>query len=169
MDEVARAAQLSRQGLYLHFATKEELFRETVRSVIDGSFGAASEALGAPGVPFESRLVRAFDEWIGRFVGMMGSGAEDLVEAGDELADGIVTRHKELFVEALAKAIRSAGLVSAYKGTGVNGRQLAETLVATAHGLKAGAKTRPEFVERFTLAVKVFCAPLRSAPSAGHA
>jgi AcrR family transcriptional regulator len=25
MDEVARSAQLSRQGLYLHFATKEEL------------------------------------------------------------------------------------------------------------------------------------------------
>jgi AcrR family transcriptional regulator len=31
MDEVARSAQLSRQGLYLHFATKEELFQAAVR------------------------------------------------------------------------------------------------------------------------------------------
>jgi hypothetical protein len=133
--------------------------------VIETSSAAALEALAAPG-PLETRLVRAFDEWMGRFVGTMGglgSGTEDLVEAGDSLAGGIVTRHKEQFVEAIAKAIRSAGLVAAYKGAGLNARQLAETLVATAHGLKTSAKTRAEFVERFTLAAKMACAPLRDA------
>ncbi|MEJ1972949.1 MAG: helix-turn-helix domain-containing protein [Lacunisphaera sp.] len=35
MDEVARAAQISRQGLYLHFANKEELFRATVQQAVE--------------------------------------------------------------------------------------------------------------------------------------
>jgi AcrR family transcriptional regulator len=29
MEEVARASHISRQGLYLHFQTKEDLFRAT--------------------------------------------------------------------------------------------------------------------------------------------
>ena len=42
MDEIARTAQVSRQGLYLHFATKEELFRVAVRNALERSLNAPS-------------------------------------------------------------------------------------------------------------------------------
>jgi AcrR family transcriptional regulator len=164
MDEVARAAQISRQGLYLHFATKEELFRATLQSAMEGSLHAAKAVLGDSSLPLEPRLVRAFDAWMGRYVGTFGAGASDLEEASDALVGSVLKHHKELFVESIAKTIRGSGLLAAYKAAGLNARQLADTLAATAHGLKCTSESRAEFVERFTVAVRALCAPLRSAP-----
>ena len=41
MDEVARAAGVSRQGLYLQFADKEELFRKAVEFRLNHQLSAA--------------------------------------------------------------------------------------------------------------------------------
>jgi AcrR family transcriptional regulator len=163
MDEVARAAQVSRQGLYLHFATKEELFRATVQNALESALRTATELLADPGLPLEPRLVRAFDEWTGRYVGMQGTGASDLAEAGDALVGAAIAQHKGLFLEAIVKTLRGSGLVAAYKAAGLTARQLADTLAATAHGLKCTCATRQEFVERITIAVRALCAPLRAA------
>src|ERR1700744_4149523 len=61
MDEVARAAGVSRQGLYLQFANKEELFRRAVEYSLAGQLKAAGEALDDAAQPLERRLVHAFD------------------------------------------------------------------------------------------------------------
>ena len=45
MDDLARAAGLSRQGLYLHFPTEEELFKEGVLRLIEGTRAAGRAAL----------------------------------------------------------------------------------------------------------------------------
>jgi len=47
MDEVARAAGVSRQGLYLQFANKEELFRKTLEHSLNNQLNAAVAALAA--------------------------------------------------------------------------------------------------------------------------
>src|ERR1700742_4595456 len=60
MDDLARAANLSRQGLYLHFSTKEALFREVVLTLIDTTKKASREALSNKEVPLEDRLVEMF-------------------------------------------------------------------------------------------------------------
>jgi len=49
------------------------------------------------------------------------------------------------------------------KPAGVTGQKLAETLYASARGLKYGAATREAFVEGMTIAVRVMCLPLRKA------
>lgn len=159
MDEVARAAQVSRQGLYLHFATKEELFRATVQHALDGSLEAATAALGDASLRLEARLVRAFDETTGRYVGMVGAGASDLAEAGGDILP-LVEQFEGQFVEAVAKALRASGLMAGYKASGLTARQLAETLQATARGLKHGCPSRDVFVERMTVAVRAVCVPL---------
>ena len=49
MDEVARAAGMSRQGLYLQFANKEELFRKALKHSLNSQLTAAVAALtGGP-------------------------------------------------------------------------------------------------------------------------
>src|SRR4051794_40851891 len=74
MDEIARAADISRQGLYLHFANKEALFRAAVRQELDTAVGDVSRAMSEKGVGLEQRLVAALDAWLGRYVGaMLGS------------------------------------------------------------------------------------------------
>jgi AcrR family transcriptional regulator len=160
MDEVARAAQVSRQGLYLHFATKEDLFRATLEYTLESSRVAATAALGDASLRLEARLVRAFDEVTGRYVGMMGSGASDLTEAGGEIVGPMLARYEELFLEAVAKTLRASGLMAAYKATGLTARQLADTLYATSRGLKYSSANREAFVAGMTVAVRAMCAPL---------
>src|SRR6187549_78120 len=90
MDEVARAANVSRQGLYLHFATKEELFRASVEYLLDTALADATAALADADLPLEKRLLAAFDAWTGRFVGALGPNAADLTAAASELVGPMV-------------------------------------------------------------------------------
>jgi TetR/AcrR family transcriptional regulator of autoinduction and epiphytic fitness len=158
MEEVARAAGLSRQGLYLHFATKEELFRAVVRYFLSTGLEAAHARMHGHAQSIEAKLVGAFDEWLGRFIGMMGSDVKDLHEATDQLVGPMIAEHEEKFVESVAKLIRVAGLPSAYKRAGLSARQLADTLYATARGLKHACSTRDDFSERMRIAVRALCA-----------
>jgi AcrR family transcriptional regulator len=158
MEEVARAAQISRQGLYLHFKTKEELFRATVRHFLDETRLSASAALAHEALPLKERLGAAFDAFMGRFVGMFGTDAEDLAEASSALVGDLIAEHEQGFIEQLAKTMRADSLLAAYKPAGLTAKQLAETLYATARGLKYGARTPAEFTERMGVAIRMLLA-----------
>ena len=132
MDEVARAAHLSRQGLYLHFSSKDELFRATVEHALDTALAAATAGLRDGARPIGERLVHAFDEWVGRFAGMMKGDTADLVEAAGSLIGPLGPAYDKVFIDAVARAIASSGLTAAYKRAGITTRQLAETLHAAA-------------------------------------
>src|ERR1700693_764032 len=86
MDEVARAAGVSRQGLYLQFADKEALFRQAVTYKLSTQLRAARAELSKDRAPLETRLVAACDEWAGRYVGFSGADAADLMCASTSLA-----------------------------------------------------------------------------------
>src|SRR5271167_4870951 len=103
MNEVARSAQLSRQGLYLHFATKEELFQAAVRNTLETSSGAAVAALTNASLPLDQRLVRAFDEWFGRYIGIMGGDASDLIDATTRLSATMLAQYEKVFAGAVTK------------------------------------------------------------------
>lgn len=161
MDQVARAADVSRQGLYLHFATKEELFQATLQHAMEASLRSASEGLSDVSLPLEERLVRGFDAWVGRYVGMVGADAKDLTEVLSAMGLGEeAARYEALFQEAVVKVLRASGLVAAYKSTGLTARQLTDTLYATARGLKYISGTREAFVQGIGVAVRALCMPL---------
>src|SRR3954454_8694364 len=71
MDEIARSADISRQGLYLHFANKDALFRAAVRQELDTALGDTTRRLQEQGVGLERRVIAALDAWLGRYVGTM--------------------------------------------------------------------------------------------------
>lgn len=161
MDEVAQAAGISRQGLYLHFATKEELFVATLRHVLGSALQQATQCLETQEQPFELRLVAALDAWMGRFVGSMGPGASDIVQASNALLGPIVAEHEQQFHQLLVKALRASGLPAHYKDAGVGAPQLVATLLAAARGLKYSCKSPPEFSHQMAIVVRVLCVPIR--------
>jgi AcrR family transcriptional regulator len=160
MDEVARAANVSRQALYLHFDGKEALFKAVVQHALAVALGAASRRLADDSSPVRVRLVGAFDEWLGRYVGALGANGSDLGEATDALVMPLIHEHTERFLELLAKFMRSSGLLLVYRPAGLTARQLAETLHATARGLKYAVGSREQFVEGIDRAVRALCLPL---------
>src|SRR4051812_11136713 len=72
MDDLARAAGLSRQGLYLHFATKDALFKEAVLQVIARTRAAGRAALARDSLDVEERLLGAFEAVHGQAIGEGG-------------------------------------------------------------------------------------------------
>lgn len=160
MEEVARRAGISRQSVYLHFETKEELFQAAVRHALHGGLAAATAVLRDRELGIASKLSAAFDQWMGRHI---GSNSTDFAEVLSEpRIKELIAGYEASFVELLTRAIGRSALGPAYKGAGLSARQLAETLYATARGLRPNCSSRHEFNERLNVAVRALCLPLEN-------
>jgi TetR/AcrR family transcriptional regulator of autoinduction and epiphytic fitness len=163
MDEIARSADISRQGLYLHFTNKDALFRAAVRHELDTALGDVSRCLNEKGVRLETRAVAALDAWLGRYVGSkLTSDIGTLLQnPAMELGDMIDPAIAE-FDAQLAAAIAAAMTENDRKRLGVTPEEIAGALHTVAQGAKylsnARAETREEFVARLTAAVRVIFA-----------
>lgn len=160
MDEVARAAGVSRQGLYLQFANKEELFRKAVEHSLNSRLNAAVAALSRRQDSLELRLIAACDAWSGRFVGSLGSDAADLMCASTSLAGATLTHYETQFELAVTRAIADSPMDGFCTTAGLCPADLARALHATARGLKQSSASREEFAKSMTVAARMFCAPL---------
>jgi AcrR family transcriptional regulator len=160
MDEVARAAGVSRQGLYLQFANKEELFRKALEHSLSSQLRAAVAALSRREDSLELRLIAACDAWAGRFVGSLGSDAADLMCASTSLAGATLTDYETQFELAVTRAIAESPLAGFCTTANMCPADLARALHATARGLKQRSISREEFVKGMTVAARMFCTPL---------
>jgi AcrR family transcriptional regulator len=161
MDEIARVARVSRQGLYLNFADKQDLFRACVQHHYAGALSAARIALLDKQRSINERLVAAFDEWLGRYVSIQEADTSALLADVTKFTGSIMSDHEQQFEQAVAKAITNSPLKGAYAPAGLTPTQLARTLHATARGVKEVATSREDFVERVAVAVRVLCTQIR--------
>jgi TetR/AcrR family transcriptional regulator, regulator of autoinduction and epiphytic fitness len=160
MDEIARSADISRQGLYLLFASKDGLFRAAVRQELDTALGDVSRCLNEEGVGLERRAVAALDAWLGRYVGsMLASDIGNLLQnpamrLGD-LVDPAIAASRARLAAAIAAAMSD----SDRRRLGVTPEEIARALLTVAQGAKylsnALVESREEFVARVTAAVRV--------------
>lgn len=161
MDEVARAAGLSRQGLYLYFPSKEALFREALALLLDRALTAGKAALDDGGSGVEERLLAAFDAMFGRFVEALGGTSHhaELLETSTQLVGDLIGEQEKSFRNAVAKSLKQEGLADAWAGAGLTARDLADSLLTAAHGAKHGAPSHAVYLERMRRAVRLVCRP----------
>ena len=171
MDEIARSADISRQGLYLRFASKDALFRAAVRHELDTALGEVSRCLDEEGVGLERRVVAALDAWLGRYVGsMLTPDLGSLLQNPAMRLGDVVNPAVGSFDDRLAAAIAAAMSENDVKRLGVTPEETAAALLTVAQGAKylsnALAESREEFVGRLTAAVHVLFAGLGNAAKA---
>ncbi|MFE9329021.1 TetR/AcrR family transcriptional regulator [Streptomyces sp. NPDC006925] len=146
MEEVARAAQISRPGLYFLFSSKEELFRAAVIQVLERDLAAAEHVLADTGRPLPERLAEAFDQWAGRYIGPSARDITEVIEANPDLL-GEMTEAAPRRFEALV-----TDAVSLETGREKAGA-VARTLISASIGLKHQARSREFFRERLSVAI----------------
>jgi AcrR family transcriptional regulator len=160
MDDVARAADISRPGLYFYFASKQELFRAAVTHALDGDVAAAQRALADTGRPLRDRLIEAFDHWTGRYIGPLTKDIATLIESNPDLLGPIVTEYPVRFARLVTDAV-TLGLPADRRGMASD---VAQTLLSTAIGIKHQVSTREEFLARMTAGVSLLLIALERVP-----
>jgi AcrR family transcriptional regulator len=159
MDDVARAVGLSRQGLYLHFPTKEVLFKATVAHAVEAMRSEARAALGRSDLDVEDRVLGAFEATAGRAIG--SENLDELFAATTELVGPVIRELEETLVADVARTLRTGGVAARWKEAGASAKDLADHLAAVSDGIKRRVKTPTEYRDRMRIAVRLVC---RGAP-----
>jgi AcrR family transcriptional regulator len=159
MDDVARAIGISRQGLYLHFQTKEALFRAMVTHNLEAMRAQGHAALAREDLDIEERVLGAFEAMHGKAVGAEHLG--ELIATTAALVGAVFRELEEALVADVARALRAAGVAVRWKEAGISAKDLAEHLSATSCGIKHKAETPAAYLDRMRIAVRIVC---RGAP-----
>jgi AcrR family transcriptional regulator len=158
MDDLARAAGLSRQGLYLHFATKEALFKEAVVYTIEAMRGAARSALAGEKLSVEERLLGAFEAVHAHAIGQAGAAhVNELLDAAAALVGPVVDELEQELASEIVRLLRVSGVAARWKDAGVSAKDLASTLYSTSLGLKHSLTSPAAYRDRMRVAVQIAC------------
>jgi len=147
MEDVARAAAISRPGLYLLFGSKQDLFTAAVTRALDQGLTAAGGVLADTGRPLRDRLLDAFDHWTGRYVGAMTREVNSMAEEYQDLLGPVVAEYPRRFAALLSAAL------AASPDTATVSAAVTQTLISTSIGIKHEVVTREAFLERMATAI----------------
>jgi len=149
MEDVARAAAISRPGLYLLFGAKRELFTAGVTDGLDQAVTAVAETLASTSRPIRERLLDAFDHWSGRYIGAMSREVHSLAEEYPDLLGQVTAEYPPRFAALLNAALAES--LDAAKAP--RSAVIAQTLISTSIGIKQEVTTREAFRERMAVAI----------------
>jgi AcrR family transcriptional regulator len=146
MEEVARAARISRPGLYFLFSSKETLFRAAVGQALDRDLAGVERALAGTGRPLPERLAEAFDQWAGRYIGPLSRDVAAVIEDNPGLLGEVIETPRRRFEELITDAIAIE-----------SGREaapaVAQTMISASIGLKHQVASRELYLERLRAAI----------------
>jgi AcrR family transcriptional regulator len=149
MEDVAHAAAISRPGLYLLFGSKQELFAVAVTHALDGSLAAVTEVLADGSRPLGDRLLDAFDQWTGRYIGAMSREVHSLAEEYPDMLGPVLAEYPRRFAALVDAALAD----SADPARTPRSDAAAQTLISASIGIKQQVTTREEFLERLATAI----------------
>jgi AcrR family transcriptional regulator len=109
LDEIARAAGISRTGLYHHFASKEELFQAVSAALHERSLETAEQAV-ATRAPIQERLRAALEAKLGSIFELLASSrhGEELLDENNRLCGEQTTAATRRYERIFARALREA-------------------------------------------------------------
>jgi AcrR family transcriptional regulator len=156
MGDVARAARISRQGLYLHFSTKEALFHAALQHRITQILEGAHVALTRTDSGVEQRLLDAFEALHAETSEEIPKArTSELLEAADAHGRELVAQFEREFVGAIASALAQSGVVERWTKFDISAKQLADHLFAIADGAHRLSDTRRAYRSLMRTAIRI--------------
>ncbi|MFB7500776.1 TetR/AcrR family transcriptional regulator [Streptomyces sp. NPDC056161] len=156
MDDVARAADISRQGLYLHFKTKNALFRAVVAQMLDDLRSTTWQALGRGDLTLEERLAGAFEAFHAVTVEIVDRGTyAEMLRAAQAFAAAPMSQLEQDLVTDVATLLTQNGHAKAWEAAGVPAADVAQHLFDASAGAKYESATLDEYRRRLRVSVRV--------------
>lgn len=143
MDDIAKAAELSRPALYLEFRNKADIFRAVGEDLLEQSAEKAKEALRGKGT-LRERILAALDVAVFELIEDVDAsphGAE-LIDVENRIAADIVSCWREVLVAAFTREIEQ---VIVQEGVSLDAVGLpSESLAAMLLDILEGMRVRGE-------------------------
>jgi AcrR family transcriptional regulator len=159
IEDIAKAAGISRQGIYLHFKNKDEVFSASIQKALDDGLLAANKILDDDRLTLEEKLLKALDEWFGRHVGLFQPEASDLVAQCERVLGDAVGKSSSSFQKGLEQVIL-ASYAKKTKGADKRAATVAGMLCACGLTWKHSLSSREEFLEKMCDAIHLCCRDL---------
>lgn len=148
MNDIAKAAGMSRPALYLLFDNKKSLFRELVAYRQSQAIDEAVDALMG-NAPFQERFVSAllaYDKSFYQPVGQSPHGAE-LIDVSQSVAADLMKKGRERLISSLTEALETAvaaGGVDLARAQATP-RGFCELFISAMAGVKSNASSKQDF------------------------
>jgi AcrR family transcriptional regulator len=144
MNEIAEAAGISRPGLYLHFKSKEEVFRAAILQYSDDLIKEISEGIDARKT-IEDKVLYAFEVWaVKRFdLTLKSPEAREISDSSYEFAREALEESYEKLESILAPILKGHVKFSVNKKA-ASSEKLAHILTSSVRGFKLVAKSAAE-------------------------
>jgi AcrR family transcriptional regulator len=156
MDDVARAAGVSRQGLYLYFDTKDLLFREALQHLVSHLISAARAAAEDRNLSLRDRLLGAFEAvHCSAFHNASREDALELLQSARSAAGALLVQSERDLMRIAAALLTEAGVADRWEEAGVTVAELSEQLLMSAKGITASVDTLTAYRERMLTAIRI--------------
>ncbi len=156
VDDLAAAAGISKQGLYLHFSSKEEVFLAGLQKYLDDCLSRVQQELAKPGSSLLDRLVNAMDAWFGRHLATFTPESFDVIEASILLAGDRLKEYESALQNMLANALADSAEFKKAKNV-CTPREVTEVLLRCGNTWKHGCSSRAEFMGEMNLCIRACC------------
>jgi AcrR family transcriptional regulator len=162
IEDIAKAAGISRQGIYFQFKNKDEIFSASIQKALDDGLQAANKILDDDRLTLEAKLLKALDEWFGRHVGLFHPEASDLAAHCERLLGDAVEKSSSSFKKKLETVIleSSAKKTKKTKGADKRAATIADILCACGLTWKHSFSSRQEFLKKMCDAIHLCCRDL---------
>ncbi len=156
MDDVAQAAGVSRQGLYLYFETKDVLFREALQYLVSHMISTARSVAEDGNLSLRDRLLGVFEAVHGSaFQSASPEHAFELLQSAQSADGALLVQLDRDLMGIVAALLAEAGAADRWEEAGVTVAELSEQLLMSAKGIKASVDTLAAYRERMLTAIRI--------------
>jgi AcrR family transcriptional regulator len=173
MALVAEEAGLSRQALYHHFASKEELFAGLVVELQDAAFAAAKDAVAGASGDMAAALTRVMLAYHRSLMARVAGSpfAAELVEESSRQCGAAVAAYGRKFGKELEAMVERFAREGRFKmRPGVGARDVVEMVLVAAKGAKIAhaGESAARYARTLERMIDVICAGVAASAKAGH-
>ena len=156
MDDVAQAAGVSRQGLYLYFDTKDLLFRKALQYLVSHMISTAHSVAEDGNLSLRDRLLGVFEAVHGSaFQSASPEHAFELLQSAQSADGALLVQLDRDLMGIVAALLAEAGAADRWEEAGVTVAELSEQLLMSAKGIKASVETLAAYRERMLTAIRI--------------